>query len=141
MKYLKTFESLYGDVEEISGKNLSKHIPTMISDKVVKLLSNYNPQVDVISMDMHGHNYPNPYSNIRISVDNVNFLENFKNYVQVVCEVNITEYEDEWFRVSTFIQYKKDYRHKIEHEVKNYMCDQFDGLVQFLKDQNFNITL
>jgi hypothetical protein len=141
MKYLKTFESLYGDVEDISGKNFSKHIPIMISEKVVKLLSNYKPQVEIVSTDMHGHNYPNPYSYIRMSVDNVDFLENFKNYVQVICKVNINEYEDEWFRVTAFIQYKKDYRHKIEHEVKNYMCDQFDGLVQFLKDQNFDITL
>lgn len=141
MKYIKTFESLYGDVKDISGKDFCKHIPTMISDKVIKLLINYNPRVYTVSMDMHGHNCTNPYSYIRISVDNVGFLQKFKNCVGVICTVNIHEYEDEWFRVNTFVQYKKDYRHKIEHDVKNYMCDQFDGLVQFLKDQNFDITL
>ena len=137
MKHLKTFESFYtqiGDdhsIESITGKK--NPIPTIISDKVINLLSKYNPSID--------NDYPSDFSYIMIYPTDVGFLDKYKGYVYLKCRVNIVEHEDEWFRISVFIQYKKDHRHSVKNEVINYLCDQYDGLVEFLEHNRFDLVL
>jgi hypothetical protein len=145
MKYLKKFESFYtqiGDdhsIESITGKK--NPIPTMISDKVINLLSKYNPSINNVGGDIHGGYYPSDFSYIMIYPTDVGFLDKYKGYVYLNCRVNIVEHEDEWFRISVFIQYKKDHRHSVENEVINYLCDQYDGLVEFLEHNRFDLVL
>lgn len=59
-----------------------------------------------------------------------------EKYVELICSMDIFKYEDEWYQVIFREDYKKNYRSNTRRNTETYKCDQFEGLIQLLKDKN-----
>lgn len=59
-----------------------------------------------------------------------------EKYVELICSMDIFKYEDEWYKVIFSEDYKKNYRSNTRRNTETYKCDQFEGLIQLLKDKN-----
>lgn len=136
---------------EISDLSLSDHNIIEASDKLVNYInSNINTDYIEVSIGTISKDWKNLSEKVRyISLFTKGMKHNFdpgvtclypyKNYVETKCRFDIIECDDEWFRVQIIYHLRKNYNHKTEHiPTEHYLCDQFDGLVEFLKYQNLS---
>jgi len=138
MRFLKLFESFTTDdyYQEQMDEEFAE-IPTIsMSDKYVSMITNMfnkykssrnlnNPEVDVLDSGLYRMGSSKTYIMISNPLQlNVPIYD--KDHKDNIWErINITESEDEWFRVS--IWYRIGY--------KRYKCDQIEGVERLLKDK------
>lgn len=144
MKYLKLFNEsfikTYTELSNLSGSNelsdkeLRNHKYIVMSDNVKNLLQRNIKYDSYIQTESHGENN---YSYLKVNPNDrdIDVLDEYFDFVNVNCIINIVEMEDEWFRVDFKISFKKNYNYKTNHTMRIFVCDQLDGLMELLKNQ------
>lgn len=144
MKYLKLFNEsfikTYTELSNLSGSNelsdkeLRNHKYIVMSDNVKNLLQRDIKYDSYIQTESHGENN---YSYLKVIPNDrdIDVLDEYFDFVNVNCIINIVEMEDEWFRVDFKISFKKNYNYKTNHTMRIFVCDQLDGLMELLKNQ------
>ncbi len=144
MKYLKLFnESLsnsYAEVpissgiDELSNKELRNHKYIVMSDKVKNILQEHIKYTSHIKTESPGDDN---YSYIQIFPNDrdIDVLDEYFDFNQAKCVINIVEMEDEWFGVFFKIKFKKGIGPRMDQTTRIFICDQLDGLMELLKNQ------
>jgi hypothetical protein len=61
---------------------------------------------------------------------------NKNGFVEYGCMFEIYQTENGIYKVSNQISHRKNFNYNTSHNVKLYICDNFDGLIELLNDNN-----
>ena len=146
MKYLKLFNESFSKsyaevpissgIDELSNKELRNHKYIIMSDKVKNILQEnikYRSQFEFKTESPGEDNYS--YLQISPNDRDIDILDEYFDFAEAKCVINIVEMEDEWFSVQFKIQFKKNIRNIPKQTTRIFVCDQLDGLMDLLKNQ------
>ena len=125
MKYIKTFES--SDIKLYRESNKSEFLErekVSISAKSIDFISSLLSNIKIVN---NLPNYPGiDYCLVKYGPDGYNNL--------------ILELVDEWFFVQIKPRYGKIHNGYYSNSIQHFICDQLDGLSQFLTDYSEHFT-
>lgn len=122
MKYIKKFNesnSFYSSINPAEMEDLNLHKRDIFSDNEVK----YFNKLDNFFLELHYF----IKGNKKVGVKTIQLSD--RQYGPPNIKIFISKYEDEWYG----IEYYKSV--SLRYKIESYKCDQFDGVIRFLKDK------
>ena len=145
MKYLKLFNESFSrsyaevpisGIDELSNKELRNHKYIVMSDKVKNILQEnikYRSQFEFKTESPGEDNFS--YLQISPNDRDIDILDEYFDFYEAKCVINIVEMDDEWFSVQFKIQFKENVSTRTNQTSRIFVCDQLDGLMDLLKNQ------